>query len=97
MSKVYIVEGSNGEPYEDYISETLGVFTTLEKAVAYIENEQKLIKKRDNYWSQEFPVYPRREDCDSEEEWAYYHEEDGSLSPIYVEYADAWINEMELL
>lgn len=96
MTKVYLVVGSNGEPYEDYYSETLGAFSTLEKAVSYIENDRKMTKRRDNYWSREIYIYPRREDC-TVEEWEHYHEEDGSLAPIYVEYEDAWINEMELL
>ena len=97
MANVYLVVGSNGEPYEDYYSETLGAFSTLEKAVSYIEDERKMTKRRDNYWSREIPTYPRREECESEEEWEYWHEEDGSLAPICVEHEDAWIDVMELL
>ena len=105
MTNVYIVKTSNCESYEDYCESIDSVWLNRTDAVAHIENDlgmeqvnaynPSLRWSRDR-WEKEYPELPKREEFDTEEEWAEAHDENGKLIPYWVNYRDAWIEEYPL-
>ena len=104
--KVYLVMTSNCEMYEDYNEYIDSVWSSMDKAVKYIESEKGLGMKRaprDRFgggirWHVICPEYAVRED-ETDEEWAEYcadYGEDGKPPLLWEDEFDAWVVEMEL-
>ena len=105
MANVYVVVTSNCEAWEDYSESIDSVWSSRERAIKHIEENlgMTLVMKRDenrpfsrDRWEIEIPEYPRREECDSEEEWLDCFDENGNLMPYYKSYRDAVIQEFTL-